>query len=330
MSALDAISALRSRAQIEVENARERFQPVLESKLSSVIGQAYSTIQKVRAVTRAIWNTQTAGAAFILSDITSRIFRIGIAIYEQSKIIQYVAAQARLVSLFSIPFAAYNTLFYANKVALKDDTVNSGIYFAQSLGWFADSTLGVFNALQANPIVAQVAQISIAPLMGVSLGASVISFFWNGYGVYRSGQHLENFDAFINDPNQLEFRELFQIDAQTIADKMKSDKSKTENALKGRIHSKIVSHKLCMLAIAVAGLGLGALLAPGYGVAAAALGALGSVLYLGSMVYELRAKGKLEAEFELSENKWQKQATIIGTLSLIAIPVLFTRNLIES
>jgi hypothetical protein len=311
------------------QKVEETIEPIQESRVTSVAGESYRTIQKVRKVISAMWNIQSAGTAYILSDITSRIFKIGAALYERSKAIQYLAAQTRLISLFSIPFALYNTVHYAQKVAVNEERATSGIYFAQSLGWLADSTLGVLNVLHQAPLISEIAKVAISPLMGVSFGANLISLGWNSYGVYRNTQNLKNFDNFVLDMEQSEFKELFSLDAELIKAKLRTDDTAAETALKDRIKSKITNHKLNILAIIIGGAGLAILIGTGGGAMAAAVGALGSMTYLGALVHDIKAKSKLEAYFELPENKWQTNAMMIGTLSLIAVPVMVTKNLIK-
>jgi hypothetical protein len=323
------MTAIGTVSNIVQQKINEKTEPIRESKMTTVMGQSYTTLQKVRKVVNELWNIQSAGTAYILSDVTSRIFKIGVELYEKSKLIKYLAAQARLISLFSIPFALYNTLYYAEKIAVNEERATSGIYFAQSLGWLADSTLCVLNVLKEAPVISEIAKVAVSPLMGVSFGANVINLCWNGYGIYRNTHHLKNFDSFVLDMEQNEFKELFSIDAELIKAKLRTDEKTAETELKNRIKSKIINHELNMLAIVIGGVGLAILIGTGGGVLAAAVGALGSTTYLIGLIHDIKAKSKFEAYFELPENKWQTNAIIIGTLSLIAIPVIITKNLIK-
>lgn len=318
---------------------REEVERISESRLTTVVKKGYDTIVEVKNVAGTVWNTNSAGAAYILGDITSSLFRIATEIFKSSRMIRFVAARVRLIALFSIPFAFVGMCRNGRKMAIGEDRANSGINFAQNLGWFADSTDATIRLMlefgQQSVTTNQLLSQAIAPLVGISLGSHFISFGWNVYAICKNSRNVTNLDALFLDKASL--AKSLNVEEDKVLKAVNNDEVSAKKAFGDRFKAKIVFHSLCVLALAVSAVSL-ALLAAGTAImiasnvviSAAMISALGSIIYLGALVYELNSESKLDAYLGAEQNPWKSYAVLAGVISLMSIPVLVAGKIIKT
>lgn len=325
MSAVDLNTPIRNAA----EKAKERYNAISESKVKDVLRQGYETLQKIQSAVKLIWNRQSVGTLSFLGNLSSHILHIGEKIYKNNRIVKFVAAKVQLVSLFSIPFAAYNAYSYGKEMVEKKEFVQSGINFAESVGWLADSGASALRIgaeyMPLDPVAKAAAHTAIQGLVGVALGANVITLSMHALGIYKNSVDLKNLDRLGANPL---FEEKFNVTADKYREKLNVDEAATKKILKDRIRSKITNHALNILAILVSTAGLGVFLAFGGGIAVGVIGAVSAVIYLTAVVYEVKAKSDFEAYFDRPVNNWKKIALVAGVITLIALPLVVVRNLI--
>lgn len=239
----------------------------------------------------------------VLSQVSDRFEEMNDYVREKNGFVRKCVKQTRIITAITLPLALHSLYVSGKEIIQHKINLASSVNFAQSLGWVATSVRGVFTVLGNHPTVLKVASVAVPVMNVVSIGVQIINCSWSLYQMNRHIEKLVNFDKTINSDNDL--NEIFDIDQKTVDAKMSMDPEGTKSVLKGRLTSKINSHKVAVLTAVISMVAFAIVFIPGANIAALVLGFVGTGICIVALAYEMNEKHKFEKHFEINQDTFE-------------------------
>lgn len=306
------------------------LQRVRRSRVITISGMAISSLSNLTHL-NSLWNSSSAGGAHLLRKLLERTIDV-IGQVTKTKPLINLAQRIKIVAIVSLPFAAKGMCTYGKNIIQGKNTAISGVYFAQSLGWFCDTSITVLSAVRkipgVSPLAQSIIQQAIVPLGGVVVGAGIVGIGWHGYGIKCAKDIQQDIPKYVNESTDEELLDTFGLDqeddaagAVKLVKEAAADRKK-KSALEGRAKSKIIYHSLAIVALTVSTVAMVVLMVNPVGIVGTSLLVIGTAVSLSAALYDMRAQHNFEKKIGIEQDKWKKFAFIAGVVSLIAIPVV--------